>query len=193
MEEFWKDIKGYEGLYQVSNLGRVKSLSRIDARGWNRKEKILKATKTKHGYLQLSLRKNKKERKYLIHRIVAESFLENKYNYSDVNHIDEDKTNNKLSNLEWCNRTYNCNYGTAQQRRVKNTDMKARSEKIDYNNIASKNSKTVYQYTKDFKLVRVWKSAAEANKNGYLDSEISLCCKNINKTHRGFRWSHKEL
>lgn len=53
--------------------------------------------------------------------------------------------------------------------------------------------KAVYQYTKDFKLVRVWKSEAEANKNGYLDSEISLCCKNINKTHRGFRWSHKEL
>lgn len=108
MEE-WKDIEGYEGLYQVSNLGRVKSL-------WFDKEKILKAYKNRYGYLCIGLCKYGKKKTYKIHRLVASAFIENSNNYPEVNHKDEVKTNNNVNNLEWCTREYNHNFGTRNQR-----------------------------------------------------------------------------
>lgn len=114
--EAWKDIKGYEGLYQISNIGRVKSLSRIDSRGNKRNEKILKISKNNSGYYFVGLCKNGKVKQYLIHRLVAEAFVRNPYNYSEVNHKDEDKQNNIADNLEWCTHEYNCKYGTRNKR-----------------------------------------------------------------------------
>ena len=113
MKEEWRDIKGYEDLYQVSNLGRVKSLK--DNKG-NYREKILSNSTTTQGYLFVHLYKNGKVKLFTVHRLVAMHFIENSNNYKEVNHKDEDKFNNRVDNLEWCTRKYNQNYGTRTQR-----------------------------------------------------------------------------
>ena len=108
MEE-WRDVKGYEGLYQVSNKGRVKSLNRIDSRGNKVNEKILRPGK-RNNYLFVNLYKNGKRKLYDIHRLVAQAFLPNPDNLPVVNHKDENKLNNNVENLEWCTQAYNVNY-----------------------------------------------------------------------------------
>ena len=112
MNEEWRDIKGYEGRYQVSNLGRVKSLNY----NHTSREKILKAREDKVGYLYLNLYKNNKRKTHKVHRLVAQAFIENPNNYPQVNHKDENKSNNRVENLEWCTHRYNLNYGTRNQR-----------------------------------------------------------------------------
>ena len=112
MNEEWKDIKGYEGLYQVSNLGRVKSLK--DRYG-NCREKIL-TPGARHVDLYVKLYKNSKVKTFKVHRLVAMHFIDNSNNYKEVNHKDEDKFNNRVDNLEWCTREYNLNYGTRNKR-----------------------------------------------------------------------------
>ena len=101
MSEEWRDIKGYEEKYQVSNLGRVKSLK--DRYG-NYREKILKYSKNNRGYLTVSLCKNSKVKLFTVHRLVAQAFIENSNNYPEVNHKDENKENNRVDNLEWCDK-----------------------------------------------------------------------------------------
>lgn len=101
--EVWKDIEGYEGLYQVSNLGRVKN---------SRTGRILKFGKHKNGYLQVILCKNGKTKHYYIHRLVAKTFIPNPQNKPEVNHIDENKENNHVENLEWVTHNENMKYGT---------------------------------------------------------------------------------
>ena len=104
VEEVWKDIQGYEGLYQVSNLGNVKSLH-TDAY-------LSLSVNSKTGYVKVGLFKPSKATKYYyVHRLVAQAFIPCNDESLEVNHIDEDKSNNKVSNLEWCNRLYNLNYG----------------------------------------------------------------------------------
>lgn len=107
--EIWKDIEGYEGLYQVSNLGNVKSL-RFG------KDKVLKPIKIKNNYLRVDLFKQGKHNLYLVHRLVARAFIDNPNNLPMINHKDENTSNNKVSNLEWCDAKYNINYGTCIQR-----------------------------------------------------------------------------
>ena len=108
--EIWKDIKGYEGIYQVSNLGRVKSLARVVVKAYgkehNLKERIKKSNLNHLGYEILRLHKDAVGKTYAVHRLVAEAFL-NKENGLEVNHIDGVKTNNKVSNLEYCTRSQN--------------------------------------------------------------------------------------
>ena len=121
MEEQWKDIKGYEGLYEVNNFGNVRSLDRVIKTKHNsttlRKGRILTPFyEEQKGYYQVALSKDGKVKKYRIHRLVAVAFLENPFDYTDVNHKDEDKTNNNVDNLEWCTRKYNNNYGTKPER-----------------------------------------------------------------------------
>lgn len=116
MKEVWKDIPGYEGMYQISNLGRVKSLGSTIREGWNLKEKILKLTKEPKGYLKVGLRKNGKIKTVRVHRLVAESFVANPENLPEVNHKDENKENNLADNLEWCTTKYNAGYGTKAKR-----------------------------------------------------------------------------
>lgn len=99
--EEWRDIKGYEGLYQVSNLGKVR----------NKKGKVLKQYRNNKGYPCVHMYKNNKYKTKNVHRLVAISFIENPNNLPQVNHKDEDKTNNVVTNLEWCTNKYNCNYG----------------------------------------------------------------------------------
>ena len=118
MEE-WKAIAGYEGLYEVSNLGRIKSLSRIDSRGYKRNEKILKLNKDSGGYLKVSLYKNGKPKQYLVHRLVAQAFIPNPNNLPEINHKINDfehRSDNRVENLEWCTRDYNCNYSNHNEK-----------------------------------------------------------------------------
>jgi len=111
MEEIWKDVKGYEGYYQISNLGRVKSLARKVYRKngqiVNRSERILKPYLMGDGYLSLCFRVENKISKQYVHRVVAKNFLEKPDYANCVNHIDGNKQNNKLSNLEWVNHVEN--------------------------------------------------------------------------------------
>lgn len=116
--EIFKDVKGFEGYYQISNLGRLKSLR--STRGRLRDRPIIVKTwidgKNKRGYDTVLLCVEKRKKKYKIHRLVAEAFLPNPLNLPEVNHKDEDKRNNFVENLEWCDRKYNCNYGTTLER-----------------------------------------------------------------------------
>lgn len=111
-EEIWKDIEGYEGLYQVSNYGRVKRMFIKGAK----KETILKLAKNKTGYIRVCLSKNSKKSNKHIHRLVAEAFIPNPNNLPQINHKDENPNNNYVDNLEWCNGKYNTNYGTRNKR-----------------------------------------------------------------------------
>ena len=166
--EEWKDIKGYEGRYQISSFGRVKSLNYHG----EHIERILKPEITPKGYLRIDLRKNGKKGKYLIHRLVAINFIENPNNYPQVNHKDEDKTNNKVENLEWCNNSYNCNYGTFREKVSK----------------SSKRKREIICITTGKK----FNSLIEAEKEYNIKYQnISECCRGKRKTAGGYRWKYK--
>ena len=157
MEEEWRDILGYEGLYQVSNLGRVK----------NNKNKIMKHHMNEKGYYRITLCKYGKRKSHLIHRLVAEAFIPNRCNLSEVNHIDENKGNNQVENLEWCTHKYNSNYGTRNKRMGKSMEGKYLGNK-------SSTSKRVMCVNTN----EVFGSIREAGrKYNISNGDISKCCK----------------
>lgn len=168
--ELWKDIEGYEGLYQISNHGRVKSLN------YNHTccEQILVPVKHHTNYLTISLYKNGVKQLKLIHRLVANAFIENPNNYSCVNHKDENKLNNDVENLEWCTHKYNSNYGTRNKR------------------ISEKGRIMVNQYTLDGVLIKTWNSLTEISKTLHIPiGNICECCKGVYKTTHGYIWKYK--
>lgn len=187
MEEIFKDIEGYEGLYQVSNLGRVKSLERLDSRGHKVNERILRLKKNRYGYLQVTLYINGKGKTIEIHRLVAIHFLPNPNNLPEVNHIDENKENNSLENLEWCDHSYNINFGN-RNKRV--------SESIG-KGIDNHWSKPIVQLdSQTNKLINVWGSGMEAEREGgFYNSNINKCCNNkfnrkCNNIYKGYKWQY---
>ena len=183
--EIWKDVVGYEGLYKVSNLGNVKSVEKVDRRGWHRQEKQLLLQNNKTGYLQVGLRINGKERKFLVHRLVAMAFLENTNNYEMVNHKNCIKNDNRVENLEWCDEKYNSNYADAQKRRIANTDFSKRK----YNPIvAIKNMKPIAMCDMDGNILKTFSSVKQAIEEGYGTNSISSCLTGKLKTHRGHKW-----
>jgi hypothetical protein len=109
MDVDWKDIKGYEGHYQVSNTGEVRSIKGTS-------QVILKGDHQRNGYKRVYLWLNGSKKNFCVHRLVAEAFIPNPLNLTDVNHIDEDKDNNSASNLEWCSHSYNMNYGSVRRK-----------------------------------------------------------------------------
>lgn len=137
LKEIWKPIKGYESRYEVSNLGRVRSLPRLIIRSkmgnYLKKGQIIRQGTTTHGYKQVFLYINNVGKMHLVHRLVAQAFLEHIEGYNEVNHKDENKENNSVSNLEWCNRKYNQNYGTLHTRRK----IKLLSRKTNTNTLIS--------------------------------------------------------
>ena len=177
MEEVWKDIEGFEGLYQVSNLGNVKSLNY----NHTKKEKKLCKRKDKSGYLYVNLCKQGKHKSFKIHRLVSKAFIENPNNYSFVNHKDENKQNNVVTNLEWCTHKYNCNYGTRNKRMC---------EKLINRN---DESKLVYQYSKYGVLISVFNSTNEAKRQGFNQGHVASCCRGERKSHKGYIWSYKPI
>lgn len=167
MDEIWKDINDYIGLYQVSNLGKVKSLK------WG-KERILKLKKNKDGYLIVCLYKNNKKYWKKVHRLIAETFIPNPNNLPQVNHINEDKTDNRVENLEYCDCKYNCNYGTRNQRRAKTQ------------------SKTIIQYDLKGNYITEYDSLNEINRQlGFSIGNISDCCNGKHKQVYGSIWRYK--
>ena len=105
MQEIWKDVRGWEGLYQISNLGNVRTLH-------YKKPYLRKLSKTQRGYLVVNFFISKgKYKNYSVHRLVAEAFIPNPNNLPQINHKDENRLNNRVDNLEWCTNKYNCNYG----------------------------------------------------------------------------------
>ena len=181
MKEEWRDIKGFEGYYQISNMGRVKSLERMKRSGLNGgcyvtvPEKILEGVDNGYGYLQVSLSKDGKDKNYLVHRLVAQAFISNPNNLPEVNHISEDKSDNKAENLEWCGRAYNINYGTRNQR------------------MAEKNSKPIFSVDKESGLIMWWQSAREASRQtGIAQSSISACLKGRKKSAGGHIWFYAD-
>lgn len=182
MQEIWKDIKDFEGLYQVSNLGRVRSLGIIFI-GHNqygntfissKKSTILKPYYRKE-YLTVHLRKNKKSKYFLVHRLVAQAFIPNPNNYPCVNHKDENKQNNCVENLEWFTYSYNSNYGTRNQKISKN------------------GRKPINQYTLQGEFLKKWSGIVEINQQlGFLPSGISSCCSGRYKSSNGFLWRYAD-
>jgi hypothetical protein len=122
MKEIWKDIVGYEGRYQISNIGRVRRLAYayIDTIGRYRykPECIVMCSPNKFGYIMVDLRVNHSRKRVYVHRLVAQAFIPNPNNLPQINHKDENKANNYVDNLEWCTHAYNQRYGLKNQRMV---------------------------------------------------------------------------
>ena len=119
IEEIWRPIEGYEGLYEISSYGRVRSMDRYDGRNHFIKGKLLKNKDNGNGYLICSLSKNGIVKNKYIHRLVVEAFIERPDGLYEVNHKDENKKNNSVDNLEWCDKKYNNTYGTRIEREIK--------------------------------------------------------------------------
>lgn len=177
-EEIWKDIEGYEGLYQVSNMGRVKSLERKAKNGMRIKERI-KKVKLRKGYYALELSDvNGNKKTYNVHRLVAQAFLPNPDNLQCINHRDENTLNNMVDNLEWCTHKYNVNYGTCIERRSKKC-------------INGKRARKINQLTLDREFIREWASAREVQRQlGFSQAHISKCCNGKYRQSYGFIWEY---
>lgn len=166
--EIWKDIKGYEGKYKVSNQGRVYSI---------RSHKYLATGNNGKGYLYVSLWKDNLEKKEYIHRLVARHFLPNPNNLPQVNHKDENKENNRVENLEWCNSTYNNNYGTHTERQTES-----------YLN-GGKNCHKVKQLSLEGEYIATYRSMREAERlNNLANGSLSAYFKNHYSQWGGYKW-----
>lgn len=159
MIEIWKDIEGYNGIYQISNLGRVKSLGNTK----NKKDKIIKPVKNNKGYLRVTLHKSNVITRMYVHRLVAIAFIPNINNYPQINHIDENKLNNCVDNLEWCTNKYNCNYGTK--------------------------NKTISKKVVCVETGKIYNSIREIERNLCISHTcISDCCNGKRKSAGGYHW-----
>lgn len=141
MCEIWRDVSGYEGYYQVSNYGRVRSTYNSYRKG-DAEYYVMKGSLDTGGYRQVLLTSNGRPRNFKIHKLVATAFIPNPNGYKELNHIDEDKTNNHVDNLEWCTREYNINYGK-------------RTEKTSHK---------VAQYSLDGELINIFPSIRSASR-----------------------------
>ena len=177
MEEIWKDIEGFEGLYQVSNLGRIRSLDREVAGCYGSvhimKGKVLKGAIINGGYLQVILNKEGKYKHFLVHRLVWMAFNGTIPKDYEVNHLDECKTNNRLDNLNLLTHKQNVNFGTRTERAAK------------------AQSKPVVAFDEAGNVVFEFPSAMEAKRNGFNNVAVSKCCLDKRRTHRGLKWEYK--
>ena len=188
--EVWKtavyDGEVYEGLYKVSNLGRILSLD------YHRsgKPELMNPNANTDGYLRVNLWKNGEYKTCYVHRLIAETFLENPENLPQVNHKDENKTNNfvflnedgsvdkEKSNLEWKSIKDNNNHGT-------------RNERISKAMTNGKLSKRVLQLSLSGELIKEWESTQECGRNGFNQGAVAACCRGELKQYKGFLWMYK--
>lgn len=183
-EEIWKDVKGYEWLYQVSNLGRVRSLDRPYV-GRNhtghthiitKKGRILKPY-IQRGYAHVVFSVSNKKKTYKVHRLVAKTFIPNPEEKPQVDHINGIRSDNRVENLRWVTHPEN----------MKNPITKEHL----FGHIGHR--KKVYQYTLDGELVRTYVSGLSCEEYGYKQVSISAACKGRIKTYKGYRWSYQPL
>lgn len=180
MQEIWKDIKGYEGLYRVSNFGNVKSLNYRH----KNEERLLKLNVNKNGYCFVNLHIKGTAKNVLVHRLVAEAFIENPLNFPLVNHKDENKTNNNVENLEWCTQKYNLNYSLNKRNRKNNCKK---------NKIPHKYFREVIQIKPNGEVVEKYKNVSEAARLKRYDLKSLIdCCKGNRKTAYGFIWQYAD-
>ena len=170
--EIWLPISGYEGKYEVSNYGRIRSVTRVDSENHIRKGQIMKQ-KYYRGYARVALRDGKKQKEYLVHRLVAIAFIPNPNNLPQVNHKDCNTKNNVVSNLEWCDASYNINYA----------DRNKKVAEALTGRINTGAPKKVNQYTQEGVLVKTYLSAADVERMlGIASSNIIAVCKGRQKT-----------
>ena len=184
MIEIWKNIPNYENLYQVSNLGNVRSLNHIRNNGKNKKclqkGKTLKPAIQKSDYKFVVLSKNGKTKGYRVHRLVAQTFIPNPNNLPCVNHKDENRQNNNVSNLEWCTIAYNNNYGTKKERQQKK--------------MKEKKGRIVNQYDLNGNFIKQWKCLMDIERGLNKKRGAAIvwaCCNKKTKTAYGYRWEYE--
>ena len=175
--EIWKDIVGYNGLYQISNCGRVKSFH-------NNSERILKHKTNNKGYKWVILCSNKTTKNCLIHRLVAEHFIENKNNYKIINHIDENPANNNVSNLEWCTQSENVKKSSKFLSYYKNCKIVSKP-KNSKNGDTHKKIKQILNGN----VIKVFENSIEVERCfGFDKSFILSVCRNKRKSAYGYQW-----
>ena len=183
MKEEWKDIKGYERLYQVSNYGRVRSYDReVIQKHYSGcdtthiyKGKVMKLRQNKNGYMIAYLTKNKRQTKYLVHRLVAEAFIPHEPNKNYVNHLDNDSTNNNVTNLEWCTQSENIKYA------------------YDNGTKTPPHQKRIEQYYLNGDYIKTWDSQSKIEKElGVKQANISKVCLGKRKQTGGYVWKYAE-
>ena len=174
-KEIWKDIPGYEGLYQVSSLGRVKSL----VRKGKKQEIILRQSENGWGYLQVRLTKNSISKTYKVHRLVAQAFIPNPQNYRCIDHINTIRTDNRVENLRWVSHKENSANPITKERVT--------------SAVIKRVGKIVMQYDIQGNLIKTWDTPAQAAKTlGICDGPIRKCCLGKESTYKGFIWKYKE-
>lgn len=178
MQEVWKDIKDYEGSYQVSNLGRIKRIA-LYTNQYKKQWKSNKILNTNHtdlrGYCHVVLCKDGISHCYKVHRLVAQAFIPNPDNLPQINHIDGNKVNNSVDNLEWCTASENMYHSYRKLHRK------------------SAVAKKINQYDLNNNFIKTWLSSAEIEKHlGVNHSNIASCCKNIRNTAGGFIWRYAD-
>lgn len=218
-KQIWKDISGYEGKYQVSNTGRVRSLN-YKRTG---KIKVMKLSTNKLGYKIIMLSKNGKCKTWQVHRLVAQAFLPNPNNYPIINHKDENPKNNTVWNLEWCSQEYNINYGTrnekasnsmlgkhlTEEHKRKISEAKKGKNKGKHHTeetkrkigeaIKGKNhpkAKPILMFTLDGVFIRRFDCVADANEylgKDRVDGNIRKCARGKYKTAWGYKWKYEEV
>ena len=190
--EKWRDIKEFKGLYQVSNLGNIRSLDTMinckGAKGINehiRKGRILKKTIGTTGYYNVNLSKDSKVRLLRVHTLVARAFIPNPNNYKLINHKDGNKLNNKVENLEWCDYSHNIKEAYRIGLRKNKYSGKYGKE--------AQFSKPLLQFTIDGKFIKEWENASQVKRElGYCAENIRSVCNGKRKIANGYKWKYKE-